>query len=257
MTDPVPRRTHPNAPYPRPDGHRGPAGAELVFRGASRAPYGHAIRHLTDHVPTDAARDLVACPKCDALQRAAAPPAGGRVRCVRCGTVLIAAPRLAVGHVLMLSASVLVLMWAVVTLPFISIHASGLANRSSVLDAALAFAGGPMAALAIAVLALIVLIPAVRSALLIYALAPLALGRRPWPRARAAFALDEDLKPWSMAEIFVIGVAVALVKIADLATVELGPAFWLFGALVLVSALQDNGFDRWTIWKALSEDPRT
>ena len=32
-----------------------------------------------------------------------------------------------------------------------------------------------------------------------------------------AFRLAEALQPWSMAEIFVIGCAVALVKIADLA----------------------------------------
>lgn len=204
---------------------------------------------------TTPARDLVACPRCDAIQRASAPPPGGRVRCVRCATTLIAAPRLAVAHVLMLSSSVLVLMAGVVTLPFISIHSHGLANRSSVLDAALAFAGGPMAGLAVAVLALIVLIPATRAALLLYALAPLAAGRAPFRHARAAFALDEDLKPWSMAEIFVIGVAVALVKIADLATVELGPAFWLFGALVLLSVLQDNAYDRWTIWRALGRAP--
>lgn len=202
-------------------------------------------------VPTSPAREIVACPKCDALQHAADPPPGGRVRCVRCATTLIETPRLAVAHVLMLSASVLVLMVGVVTLPFISIRSHGLANRSSVIDAALAFAGGPMAALAVVVVVVIVLIPAARAMLLIYALGPLALDREPLPRAREAFALDEDLKPWSMAEIFVIGVAVALVKIADLATVELGPAFWLFGALVLLSALQDNGYDRWTIWKAL------
>ena len=204
-----------------------------------------------DHT-TPPARDLIACPRCDALQHAA-PTSGERVRCVRCATVLIEPPRFAVAHVLLIALSVLVLMAGVVTLPFISIHSHGLANRSSVLDAALAFAGGPMAVLAVAVLALIVLIPAARAMLLIYALGPLALGRAPLPGAREAFALDEDLKPWSMAEIFVIGVAVALVKIADLATVELGPAFWLFGALVLLSVLQDNGFDRWTLWKALSE----
>ena len=206
--------------------------------------------------PIPAARDLIACPRCDALQRVVPPPAGGQTRCVRCATVLIEPPRLAIAHLLLLSLSVLVLMGGVVTLPFISIHSRGLANQSSVLDAALAFAGGPMAVLALAVIALIVLIPAARAILLIYALAPLAMGRAPLPGARRAFALDEDLKPWSMAEIFVIGVAVALVKIADLATVELGPAFWLFGALVLLSVLQDNAFDRWTIWKTLSDSDR-
>ncbi len=211
---------------------------------------------MTQPVRTATPPDLVACPKCDALQHVAVlPERGARVRCVRCASVLIEPARFAVAHVLMLSASVLILMAGVVTLPFISIHTNGLANRSSVLDAALAFSGGPMAVLAGAVLALIVLVPAARAALTLYALGPMAMGRPPLRHARAAFALDEDLKPWSMAEIFVIGVAVAMVKIASLATIELGPAFWLFGALVLVSVLQDNSIDRWSIWKALETPP--
>ena len=197
--------------------------------------------------------ELIACPRCDALQRAAPPPPGGRVRCVRCATVLIEPRGLAVVHVLALSLSVLVLMLGVLFLPFISISAQGLSNATSVLDAALAFAGGPMAPLAFSVLAVIVLIPAARAALILYALLPVALGRRPLPGARLAFALDEDLKPWAMAEIFVIGVAVALVKIADLANVHLGGAFWLLGGLVVVSVLQDNGIDRWTIWRLIDE----
>ena len=204
-------------------------------------------------MPPIAEAELIACPRCDALQNAVPPPPGGRTRCARCGTVLIAPRGLAVIHVLALSVSVLVLMLGVLFLPFISISAKGLSNSTSVLDAALAFAGGPMAPLAFSVLAVIVLIPATRAALILYALAPIALGRAPLRGARLAFALDEDLKPWGMAEIFVIGTAVALVKIADLANVHLGGAFWLLGGLVVVSILQDNAIDRWTIWRMIEE----
>ena len=195
--------------------------------------------------------ELIACPRCDALQHAAPPAGGGRTRCVRCATVLIEPRGLAVMHILALSISVLVLMLGVLFLPFISISAQGLSNSTSVLDAALAFAGGPMAPLAFSVLAVIVLIPAARAALILYALLPVALGRPALPGARLAFALDEDMKPWAMAEIFVIGTAIALVKIADLANVHLGGAFWLLAGLVVVSVLQDNAIDRWTIWRVI------
>ena len=45
-------------------------------------------------------------------------------------------------------------------------------------------------------------------------------------------------------------------KIADLATVSLGPAFWLFGALVGVTVLQDGLMDRWSLWRALERAPK-
>ena len=56
-----------------------------------------------------------------------------------------------------------------------------------------------------------------------------------------------------MAEIFIIGVSVALVKVAGLATISLGPAFWAFVALVLVTALKDSLMCELTIWKTLEE----
>lgn len=204
----------------------------------------------------DAAGDLIACPRCDALHRASVPPPGGRARCVRCGTVLIAPRGVAIAHVLGLSVAVAVLMIAAVFLPFIGITAGGVRSNSSIFDAARAFAGGPLAPLSVAVLAMIVFVPLTRVALTLWALGPVALGRPLLPGARWAFRVDEELKPWAMTEIFVIGVSIALVKIADLATVSLGPAFWLFSALVVVSVVQDGLMDRWSLWRALERAPQ-
>ena len=200
--------------------------------------------------------ELIACPRCDALLRAVVPPAGGRASCVRCGTVLIAPHGGASVHVLGLSVAVMILMLAAVLLPFIEISAGGLRSNASVLSAALAFTGGPLAPLSIAVLAMIVLVPIARVTLIVWALGPVMTGRPPLPGARAAFRLDEELKPWSMTEIFVIGASIALVKIADLATVTLGPAFWLFGALVVLGVAQDALVDRWSLWRAIEAAER-
>ena len=82
-------------------------------------------------------------------------------------------------------------------------------------------------------------------------LLPLVRGRPPYTMAASAFRVAEQLRPWSMAEIFVLGVAVALVKVAGLATVSLGPAFWAFAALVVITVLQDNAMCRYTIWKTI------
>lgn len=54
-----------------------------------------------------------------------------------------------------------------------------------------------------------------------------------------------------MAEIFIIGVAVALVKVSGLARVGLGPAFWAFAALLVVTILTDSSICRLTVWKTL------
>ncbi len=198
--------------------------------------------------------ELIACPQCDALFHARMPGRGQRTSCARCHTVLIAPRTNAYLRVIALALTIVILMVAAMFFPFLAVNVQGFTNKASILDTALAFLdGGFMATLAVLVAAFIVLIPLLRAALVIYVLAPLAAGRRPLPGARHMFRLSEDLRPWSMAEIFVIGCAVALVKVSDLARVEFGVAFWMFAALVVVIVFQDGIMCRWTIWKALDD----
>jgi len=199
---------------------------------------------------------FLACPHCDALHRAREMAPGDRARCVRCGVLLIAPRTQSLLQVIMLSVTVAVLMVGAVFFPFLSIRAAGLSHKSSVFDAALAFSGPILAPLSLAVMFLIVLIPIARVALILYTLVPLARGRPAARFAPQAFRLAEHLRPWSMSEIFVIGTAVALVKVAGLATIGFGPAFWAFAALVIVVILEDTFMCKWTIWTAIGRSTR-
>ncbi len=200
---------------------------------------------------------LVVCPTCDALYRVSAVPLGARGRCTRCGTTLSFPRESAMSRIVMLAATSLVLLCAAVFFPFLELSAGGMTRRSSVLDAALAFSTGLTLPLALATLAFIVLLPALRLALLIYALAPMSFGWHAAPRAIAAFRWAEALRPWAMAEIFIIGVAVALVKVAGLATVHLGIAFWAMVGLVIINILNDNFMCRLTLWRTLEQRSRS
>jgi len=196
---------------------------------------------------------LVACPTCDVLHRLSDVPPGAKARCRRCGTVLLAPRHQALTNIVMLSGTSLVLMIAAVFFPFLELRAAGLSQRSSLFDAVLAFSEGLMLPLAFAVAALIILLPLFRFAALIYALGPMAIGWRPARHAATAFRLASQARPWAMAEIFIVGVAVALVKVAGLAQVSLGPAFWALAALVVVTVLKDNFMCRLSVWKTLEE----
>lgn len=204
-------------------------------------------------LPLDRLEDLVACPTCDALFRLPEVPAGARARCTRCRTVLTAPRERAMTQIVMLAATSAILMIAAMFFPFLELTASGITRRSSVFDTALVFTEGPFVILAFAVAALIIVLPLTRFLALIYVLGPMAFGYRPARHATLLFRLAEELKPWAMAEIFMVGVAVALIKVADLAQLWLGPAFWAFAILVLVTAIQDTFMCRLTIWKTLEQ----
>lgn len=200
---------------------------------------------------------LIVCPRCDAVYALKRPDAGERAVCERCETVLIAPRRNAGLQTIALSLAITILIIAATLFPFLSISAAGTRNSVSILDAALAFSSGPLLALSLTTAALIIFIPLARALLAIYVLVPLVLDRDPARGSIKAFRLSEALRPWSMAEIFVIGCAVALVKIADLADVSFGPAFWMFAVLVVLVVVQDNFQCRWSIWNALEKNRKS
>ncbi|EAR51241.1 Paraquat-inducible protein A [Oceanicola granulosus HTCC2516] len=212
------------------------------------------MTHPADRTDLDA---LIACPRCDALYKVREPAHRERAVCARCHHVLIAPRRGAGAQIVAVALTVVVLVVAATIFPFLEVSVGGATNASSILDAALAFSGsGLFLLLALAVAALIVVIPVTRALLVIYVIAPLVFDRRPLPHASSAFRLSEALRPWSMAEIFAIGCAVALVKVADLATVSLGPAFWMFSVLVVLVVAQDSFLCRYSVWKALEREAR-
>lgn len=196
---------------------------------------------------------LIACPTCDTLYRARAPVFGERAVCAHCHSVLIA-PRARAGMtVIMLALTTVILVLGALLFPFLRIDAGGFHNDATLLDAAMSFAGGPLFLVSLAVTLLIVVVPVTRAGLILYVLVPIVFDRPAPPAARPAFRLAEQLRPWSMAEVFALGCAVSLVKVADLAQISFGPAFWMFAALVIVSLLQDSMMCRWSVWHAIEQ----
>ena len=204
-------------------------------------------------IPLD---QMIVCPQCDAAYALRRPAVGERATCRRCGTVLITPRRKAGLQIIAVSLAVAILIVAASVFPFLTIKAAGASNSVSILDAALAFDHGALIALALTTAALILFVPLARVLLAIYVLLPIVMD---WPPARGAiqaFRLSEALRPWSMAEIFAIGCAVALVKISDLADVAFGPAFWMFAGLVLLAVVQDTFMCRWSVWNSLDKTRR-
>ena len=195
--------------------------------------------------------ELIACPTCDMLHRVVPVPLGGRLRCQRCRTVLMTNRLGAIDRTLAAALGSLILMLAALFFPFLELSAAGLHQNATLLDAALAFSSGLVIPLSAATGLLIVVLPLIRAAALSYTLLPLRLGRPPARGAERAFRLAAQLKPWAMAEVFLIGVVVALVKIGGMATVDLGPAFWAMAGLVALVVYEGTSLCEWSIWQQL------
>lgn len=198
-------------------------------------------------------RGLIACPRCDALHHEPDLDSGETARCIRCGAILAKPRNGAFVQLIALAFTSMVLMVGAVFFPFLEISRMGFGNATSLFGVALAFADGVLLPLVVVVLATIVGLPVLRAFLTVYVLVPLAQGRAPYRHAADAFRLSEQLRPWSMAEIFVIGTSVALVKVAGLANISFGPAFWAFCALILVNFASHGFMCQTTIWDAIED----
>ena len=189
-------------------------------------------------MPVAASPELLACPTCDMLHTVAPVPQGGRLRCRRCGEVLLTNRAGAIDRTLASSFASVILMVAAIFFPFLELSVAGLHKDASLLDAALAYSHGLMAPLSVATTLLIIVLPVIRASALAYTLLPLRFGRPPAAGAARAFRIAEHLKPWAMSEVFLIGVVVALVKVGGMASIDLGPAFWAMAGLVLLVVLE-------------------
>ncbi|MEM8571924.1 MAG: paraquat-inducible protein A [Pseudomonadota bacterium] len=207
-----------------------------------------------DRLLAKGAPELIACTICDALHEVPEEiPYNGRIRCVRCGATLLRGPGRAIDRILAGALGTVVLVFSALFFPFLQISASGFTSATTLIETAFAFDRGITAPLALVLVLLIVVLPVTRAIMLSYALVPIRLGYAARPEAKWAFRLASHLRPWSMAEVFMVGVIVALVKIGGLAKVGLGPAFWELMLVVLIVALEMASLSEKTIWRLIDQ----
>ncbi len=196
--------------------------------------------------------DLIACPSCDWLHVQSVLAPGEQARCKRCGSVMQTHKLHTVDRTLAASLAGVILLLVSLTLPFLSLTRSGLESHISVLDTVAALWRSDMRWMGLMTLSFIVLLPACRLSLLIWVTWRLRWGRQVRPGMRTAFRWALRIEPWAMADIFVVGVAISLVKIGSVATLSVGPAFWALLSFILVSVLISIVMCRDTLWKALT-----
>lgn len=200
--------------------------------------------------------EVIACPVCDVMYRVDDEIAAQDTRCLRCGHRLTFGGGEAIVRVVARALTSAILMGLAMFLPFLELSSGGRTISATLVDVGAGFVRSSMIPLALAVLAFILVLPATRFFLLVFALGPVAFARPALPGAALALRWAIWLKPWAMGEVFIVGVGVALVKLSDLATIGTGAAFWVLAAAALVSAYQETLMCRHTLWTALS-DART
>ncbi len=190
------------------------------------------------------------CPECGLFQRLPPLPRGAVARCPRCGAVLRRRRTDPVGRSLALAVTGVLLLVLAFTLPFIDVDVGGQTHATTLLSGPTALEQQGAWELAVAVLVTTLAAPAGRLLALSYVLLSLQRGHPP-RHLYMVFRWVEWLSPWSMIEVFLLGVFVAYTRLIALAHVEVGGAVVALGALMLASAAADGVLDHEAVWERL------
>lgn len=194
---------------------------------------------------------MKACHECDALQRAVPLQSGGMARCWRCGAVLYRRRRYGMDATLALTLAAAVLFVVANAFPLVGMEIQGQTHVTSLWGAVHSLWDQDVPLLALLVLVTTIVVPACDLGAILWLLVPLSLGRRPPGGALVLRALLA-IRPWGMVEVFMLGVLVALVKLAHIASVLPGVALWSFGALIVLFAAAAATFDDDLAWAQIA-----
>src|SRR5262245_13219275 len=220
---------------------------------ATKAP--KPVSHDTYNQPLADDR-LVACPHCDLVQRLPELAPGSSARCPRCDKELWRRSVDGLDRPLALALAAALLYVVANSVPMLGLTAVGHAASTTVLGGAQQLWTDDRHIVAVLVLVTAVVAPALQIG---FMLAIVLGARRQVPPGWVHILLRHHPTTctWSMIEVMMLGVLVALIKIADYAKVVPGLALFVLGALVFLLAAMQASFDPREVWAKVQWVSRT
>jgi paraquat-inducible protein A len=194
---------------------------------------------------------LVACPHCDLLQRLPDLAPGASARCPRCDEELWRRRDGSLDRPLAFALAATVLYVVANTTPMLGLTAVGHAASTTVIGGAQQLWRDGREIVAALVLFTAVLAPALQIG---FMLVIVLAARRDVPPGWIGPLLRHhpSTRTWSMIEVMLLGVLVALIKIADYAKVVPGLALYVLVVLVFLLAAMQASFDRRAVWARIA-----
>ncbi len=191
--------------------------------------------------------ETIACPECDLLQRLPELAPGSKARCPRCGNTVAIQPADPLDRPLALTVAAAIVFIIAHTTPLLGLSAVGRHASTTIAGGAYEMwvQGEQITAAIVAFCAGIA-----PGGYILFMLTVLLAVRRPpaphWVGELLRWGLS--MQPWAMNEVMILGILVALIKIAELATVEPGIGMYAVGGLVVLFPAIAVAFDPREVW---------
>lgn len=201
------------------------------------------------HVTARAA-SLVSCPCCHLLCRDREFPRGTIRRCPRCSEILHSRKPDSIARTWALTVSALVFYLPANLLPVTTVTSLGKTQSDTIMSGVIYFISSGLWPIALVIFVASVFVPLLKLTILIFLLITVQC-RSNWRRRDRArlYRITETIGRWSMVDIFVVTLLVALVHLGALANIEARSGAVYFGAVVVLTMLAAMSFDPRLIWE--------
>lgn len=197
---------------------------------------------------------LLACHECDLLHGQPELAAGDAMRCRRCGALLARGHSLPLSGQLALSLAALLVFLIASASPIVTLELNGVRAVATLYEAIVDTWAAGQRSVALMALATAFMFPLAVIGLRLWVLAPL-VAERPVPGFVPAMRALRWVLRWSMVEVFLLGVLIAVVRSAGVTQVVLGPGLVGYAALVLLlTSIQACGLNE--LWRLGSRRAR-
>ncbi len=175
---------------------------------------------------------------------------GTSARCTRCPTTLHRHAPHSTEHSIALTVGALVLLIIMSTTTLMNVQTIGIMHEAGLLSGPVELVDRGMPALATVVIFVTLIAPFTRLVGTLYVLIRMREAVPP-RHLKRLFRFTEQLRPWSMIEVFVFGVFVAYVKLGDVVQIRLDNGIYALLGLTFVIIWTDSGLDHQAIWDRL------
>jgi paraquat-inducible protein A len=196
----------------------------------------------------------IICEHCNCVYKKIALNTRQIARCARCAAVLARGNRLSLQQHLALTLTAALCFVCANIFPVLSINLQGLSNEATLAHSIIALLQGPMSVIAVVAAITIIGAPLLQILGLCWVLI-FALRRQAAPGFKPCMRMLEWLRPWSMLEVALLGVLVALIKLAGMLDVHPGLGLWGL-AMLSVLIILISGTDIRRLWDDLERQPR-
>ena len=191
---------------------------------------------------------LVLCRACGLLMKQ--PGSSQPCRCPRCGAdVHIRKPN-SMSRTWALLMTSLILLFPANLLPIMDLTYLGIEEPNTILQGIIEFIDTGTYFIAFLIFFASILVPVFKVAIIMLILLSIQRKwKRSWRQRAWMFRMIKFIGRWSMLDIFVLALLVALVQFGTLTTISAGPAASYFAAVVVFTMLAANTFDPRLIWE--------